>query len=123
MQVGGYKVLTALGGREGMAVLSARHVDGVIVDYEMPEKTGGAVAREIKRLYPNLPVLMLSGYGRAISKSELAAVDILLDKSTFPEKLLIEISMLLEKFAPALPARKKPVQKVRHRKAVSKRKA
>ena len=123
LEVCGYNVLTALDGRKGLAVLRTHGVDGVIVDYDMPGMKGDEVAREIKRLHPKLPVLMLSGYGSALPKSALTAVDRVVGKSTFPEKLLLEISTLLDKFESALPASKRPVQKIRHRKGFWKRKA
>lgn len=59
----GFGVLTALSGSEALRLLAEqRPVDLVLVDYVMPEMRGDEVAGELKRLRPELPVIMMSGY-------------------------------------------------------------
>ncbi|MGE0330474.1 MAG: ATP-binding protein [Ramlibacter sp.] len=41
---------------------NARDIDLVVSDYNMPEHSGLEVAREIRRLRPDLPVILASGY-------------------------------------------------------------
>ncbi len=58
----GYKVSTSTSGREGLDLLKSRSFDAVLVDYQMPEMNGAQVAREIRRLRPEIPILMVSAY-------------------------------------------------------------
>ncbi len=112
----GYSVVAALSGREGIAALGTHRVDGVIVDYDMPKMNGIEVAKEIKRLYPEVPILMLSGDVSTLPKSAHRVVDRFVSKGTFPEKLLLEITMLLNSVGPFMPVMKKPVAKAGNRK-------
>lgn len=61
LQSEGYEVLDASTGEEGLRVFQSRRFDAVIVDYWMSGMNGLAVAREIKKLNPSMPVIMLSG--------------------------------------------------------------
>jgi CheY-like chemotaxis protein len=58
----GYRVLTALDGREGLDLFETEAVDAVILDYAMPGMNGGQVAMEMRRVKPEIPILMLSAY-------------------------------------------------------------
>jgi len=40
----GFQVLTASGGRSGLDLVASQPVDAVVVDYDMPEMDGEAVA-------------------------------------------------------------------------------
>jgi CheY-like chemotaxis protein len=57
----GYHVMTASSGRIGLRILERYPVQLVILDYRMPEMKRDAVAREIRRARPHVPILMLSG--------------------------------------------------------------
>ncbi|MCW1430043.1 ATP-binding protein [Novosphingobium sp. JCM 18896] len=59
----GYKITTACDGEEGLeAVQSGGQFDLVVSDVVMPSMDGPAMAREIRKLVPDLPVLFMSGY-------------------------------------------------------------
>jgi two-component system cell cycle sensor histidine kinase/response regulator CckA len=59
----GYKVITACDGEEGLEQVQAGGVfDLVVSDVVMPSMDGPAMAREIRKLAPHLPVLFMSGY-------------------------------------------------------------
>jgi CheY-like chemotaxis protein len=57
----GYKVLTASSGQEGVRLAAANFVDVVVTDYEMPGMNGEAVAAAMKKIDPELPVVLFSG--------------------------------------------------------------
>lgn len=61
LQSQGHEVLDAGTGEEGIRMFQSRKIDLVVVDYWMSGMNGLAVAREIKRLNPKMPVIMLSG--------------------------------------------------------------
>lgn len=48
-------------GEEGLRLFRSHKIDLVIVDYWMAGMNGLAVAREIKKLNPAVPIIVLSG--------------------------------------------------------------
>lgn len=58
----GHAVVEAGSARDAVTVLSARHVDFVITDYRMPGMSGVALAREVRRRWPSLPILIYTGF-------------------------------------------------------------
>jgi CheY-like chemotaxis protein len=57
----GFNVLTASSGEQGVKLAAANHVDVVVTDYEMPGMDGEAVAAAVKKIDPELPVVLFSG--------------------------------------------------------------
>ncbi len=57
----GHEVTIATSGRTALELLAAGTFRLVILDYDMPELNGEAVAREIKQQWPDLPILMITG--------------------------------------------------------------
>ena len=58
----GYKVLTALDGTAGLELLATQPVHAVVLDYLMPGMNGGEVAEAMKRLKPEVKILLYSAY-------------------------------------------------------------
>ena len=66
----GYRTRWVVSGREALAELAAGEaVDLVFTDVVMPGMSGIELGREITRLYPDLPVILTSGYSDAIVHS------------------------------------------------------
>ncbi len=60
----GYTVLEAASGVEAMQIIEARGapVDLVVSDVVMPEMDGPTLLGELRKLYPDLKVIFVSGY-------------------------------------------------------------
>lgn len=58
----GYEVLTAEHGLDALAVLQKKRVDVVVSDIMMPEMDGVSLLREIRRQYPMVRIIMITGY-------------------------------------------------------------
>ncbi len=84
----GHVVLTAESGAKGLDLLRRYPVDAVILDYQMPLMNGDEVARSIRQCWPDLPVVMLSGYADTIPEDALQLVNAFLTKGGSPEELL-----------------------------------
>jgi two-component system, cell cycle sensor histidine kinase and response regulator CckA len=68
----GYKVVTASDGDLGLeAVAAGGKFDLVVSDVVMPSMDGPAMAREIRKLQPDLPVLFMSGYAEAQLREQI----------------------------------------------------
>lgn len=57
----GYEVLLAHRAADGLDLLSHHVVAAVIVDLHMPDMEGDELASAIRRSFPGLPIVMLSG--------------------------------------------------------------
>ncbi len=58
----GFVVLQAKSAAAAMDLFESQHVDAVVMDYWLSGKNGTAVAEEMKRLRPRIPIVMLSGF-------------------------------------------------------------
>jgi len=90
----GFRVLTASCGSLGLDLVDSNPADAVIVDYEMPEMDGEAVATSIKNSRPELPVIMFSGSSLVPSRVK-NVVDAVCDKAGSRDELLAAINRVL----------------------------
>jgi two-component system cell cycle sensor histidine kinase/response regulator CckA len=68
----GYTITTAADGEEGLEhVTKGGAFDLVVSDVVMPNMDGPAMAREIRKLAPNLPILFMSGYAEDHLRREI----------------------------------------------------
>ena len=58
----GYRILTANGGSEGLALLAENKVGVILSDQRMPEMSGSEFLNQVASLYPDTVRIMLSGY-------------------------------------------------------------
>ncbi|WP_240791185.1 ATP-binding protein [Roseomonas sp. AR75] len=72
----GHAVVEADSGPAALTKLEGQQVDLVLADYGMPGMTGIALAAEIRRRWPALPVILATGYGElpAGAPSDLATL-------------------------------------------------
>lgn len=59
----GYRVLTASNGLEGLDLLRKNHADLVITDIIMPVMEGVETIMKIKKTYPKIKILAMTGQG------------------------------------------------------------
>jgi CheY-like chemotaxis protein len=101
LEKAGYRVFTALTGKEGIEIFRFQPIDAVILDYWMADMDGLDVASELKKLNPKTPVIMLSGYSSILDEG-LGRVDLWLRKGEGdPEQLLLAIAQLLSRNRPS----------------------
>ncbi|MEP7000245.1 MAG: response regulator [bacterium] len=91
LELHGYKIVEAPDGYAALQLASEHEIDLLLTDVMMPGMLGPALAVEMRRLYPRLPVLFMSGHSAEIVR------DGLLDPST---------PFLAKPFAPAQLAQK-----------------
>ncbi|MGD2016383.1 MAG: response regulator, partial [Desulfobacterales bacterium] len=81
-------VTPAHSGQECLQVLEKKEIDVVILDILMPGMDGIATLKEIKRRFPLVEVIMLTGHGTtesAVQGLKLGAFDYLLKPARFEE--------------------------------------
>lgn len=59
----GFDVATAADGDQALASLSTRPADVVISDFKMPGPDGLLLLQYVKKMHPNTPFIMLTGWG------------------------------------------------------------
>ncbi len=76
-------------GEACLAQLETQSFDLVITDRAMPQMSGDEVARRVKETHPDLPVIMLTGFGDIMHYADELpeGVDLVLSKPVTPEEL------------------------------------
>ncbi len=90
----GYQVLTAVDGPTGLTLFRGNAVDGVVLDYFMPEMDGGVVAETMRRERPDVPIMLLSAYIN-LPTEVVTMVDVTLLKGEGPLELLDKLRLML----------------------------
>ena len=93
----GFEVDVSLDGRQGLDWAIERNYDVVLTDIRMPDIGGMKVLRDVKRINPTLPVIMITGYASvesAVQAMKLGAAEYI-EKPFEPEQLLDVVSRAL----------------------------
>ncbi|MCL5406319.1 MAG: sigma-54 dependent transcriptional regulator, partial [Deltaproteobacteria bacterium] len=94
----GYEVIQACCGEEALDRARKDPPDLVLLDIWMPGTDGMAVLDEVKKLYPLLPVIIISGHGTietAVKATRMGAFDFI-EKPLSIERILVSIQNAIE---------------------------
>ena len=80
LQENGYELLTANNARDGLRLLRTRPVDAIVLEYHLGLLDGAVVAAEIRKVKPQLPIVMLTDH-LELPEGALKSVDALVTKS------------------------------------------
>ncbi len=82
LRILGHKAAIATSGKEGLTLLATERFDVVMTDLGMPEMSGWEVAQAVKARWPQLPVILVTGWGDALEgeQPESRGVDAVLAK-------------------------------------------
>ena len=84
----GEKVTCAYSGQECLQALEKTNIDVIILDIKMPGMDGIETLREVKRRFPLVEVIMLTGHGStetAVEGMKLGAFDYLMKPADFDD--------------------------------------
>jgi DNA-binding response OmpR family regulator len=95
LETADHQVLTARSGEEGIQLFRSEPFDLVLLDYWMPGMNGIATARELKRINPSVPTVILSGLSQ-LPDETMGVVDRWILKDEGPQFLLNTIKALLK---------------------------
>jgi len=90
----GYTVLTASDGKSAIALFRQNEVDAVILDYAMPGMDGSQVARALREIRPDVPILLLSAY-LSLPEEVNQWINLLVNKGDGAPTLLRKVEELL----------------------------
>jgi len=95
LEADGYQVFTAPSAEAALALLGTHPIDAVVLDNVMPGMSGIALAKEIKRLSSEVPVILFSSLERP--DEAVPFIDSYLSKGQGPIALRKLIRVLLQK--------------------------
>lgn len=95
LQSVGYSVITAQTAQEGLQLFAVSPVDLVLLDYDLPDSNGHEAAATMKRIKPDVRILMFSGVPH-VPESARLHVDGFLQKGQSPAVVLDKIRDLLK---------------------------
>lgn len=102
LEMGGYVVLTAPNGQQAMACLTDQAIDLVITDLVMPKMDGIDFVQQVRKIRPDVPVIVVSGSTRNIMQRygidtiQVPGADASLSKPFKGVDLMAQIRELLE---------------------------
>jgi CheY-like chemotaxis protein len=109
LETGGYQVVAAQGGEEGLEMMRSERPDLILLDIMMPEMDGGDVYHRMQQ-EPELisiPVIVVTAKAAPIDKvlwMNVAQVDDYVTKPFGPADLLASVERVLARHAGRVPA-------------------
>lgn len=104
----GYDVKTAVSGANALEILRAQNIHVVILDVKMPGMDGIETLKAIKKLYPLVEVIMLTGHATvesAVDGLKSGAIDYLMKPT--------DVTELMKKAEEAFEKRQRIEEKIR----------
>jgi len=96
----GYKVLSAVDGKDALRHLDGQHLDMILTDLHMPNMDGIGLIKEVRKLenYKYVPILYLTTESQQSIKNEarLAGATGWIVKPFMPEKLIAAIGKIIK---------------------------
>jgi DNA-binding response OmpR family regulator len=101
LEKAGYEVIIASNGKEGMRLFDIEKPDMVITDIIMPEKEGLETIFELRRTYPDLKIIAISGGGRIspdgyLPGAKLLGANMVFQKPLVQKEFLAAVASLLD---------------------------
>jgi CheY-like chemotaxis protein len=78
----GYRIYTAPNGVEALEQFSRHKIDLVVTDYKMPRMDGLELISRLRKVSPDVPIVLISGFVDALGLSEgSTGADVVIQKS------------------------------------------
>lgn len=100
LELGGHEVLEAPNGRVGMDLFREKKPDLIITDILMPERDGFETIMELRKSYPDVKIIAISG-GRSnitvdlLEYAKILGAQLTIAKPIKPEELLRAVEQML----------------------------
>lgn len=96
----GFRTLEASDGVEALELMEQEKADAVILDIMMPHMDGWELCRELRRLYDDIPLLMLTAKGETAQKIKgfNLGTDDYVVKPFEPLELVVRLKALLKRY-------------------------
>jgi|SRR5579862_7623501 len=103
----GYRISTAASGNEALEVFGKYKFDLVVTDFRMPKMDGLELIVRLRKLVPELPIILISGYVDALGLNETSTgADVVIQKSAHEVGHLVRsVGRLLRRKKPPISER------------------
>ena len=94
----GFHIMTAEDGKAGISIVKKHVIDLALLDFQLPDTNGLSMLSEIKKIEPNLPVIIMTGHGdikTSVEAMKAGAYDYILKPFELDE-MIISISKALD---------------------------
>jgi len=100
LEKAGYQPLSAINGREGIALFESEKVDLIITDIMMPHVNGISLVKEVRSSNPNIPIIMLTALDniKDKEKSFISGADDYVVKPVDMKELILRVQSLLRRY-------------------------
>ena len=88
LQREGYEVVLAADGRAALELYDSARIDLVLLDLDLPERSGWDVFEDLTSRRPSLPVIVITGHTGQYPVAQAAGVDAFMEKPIDAPKLL-----------------------------------
>lgn len=97
LRLKGHKVTATSDGEKALGLIETNHYDLVLTDLGMPVVTGWEIARHVKQRDPEVPVILITGWGAQYEEEDLSAqgIDLVLSKPLSWDRLLGGVEKML----------------------------
>jgi len=94
-----FDVMTAGSAHEALEAMDREAIGIILLDVKMPNRNGMSLLREVKAKYPDVPVIVMSGYAtkdmvEQVSRAEAA---MFIEKPFTPDELMEAVARVIEK--------------------------
>jgi DNA-binding NtrC family response regulator len=98
LELDGYVVTTATGAEEALELAGKQDFDLLLIDVKMPKHDGLFLLRAVRKDFPNLPVVVMSGYPTSATISDVmkAGATHFIPKPFKPDELMKLIRQALQ---------------------------
>jgi DNA-binding NtrC family response regulator len=99
LEAGGYAVVLAASADKALEAMGAEAVSLILMDIKMPGRDGMSLMREVKEKWPDIPVIVMSGYATRETVAEVSKTDAatFIAKPFTPDELQEAVRRVLEK--------------------------
>ena len=107
LNLNGYHVILAETLQKGLQIFRRTYPDVIVLDLSMPERDAVKAVRQVRRLNPCQPMIMLTGNGTSEKEQWVCSLRIntVIEKGDAPRRLVSVLRCLIPIPAPIPPAR------------------
>jgi DNA-binding response OmpR family regulator len=95
LEAHGFNVITSINPKQGLKLFRSKRFDAAVLDYHMPGMNGAELAKAMKDVHSDVPVLILSGL-LELPETDPVYYDSFVCKSEAGHKLIREIQSLIK---------------------------
>jgi PAS domain S-box-containing protein len=101
LQSNNHEINLASSGKQGLdkffsALEDGKPFDLIITDLGMPYMDGTSVAQGIKSVQPDIPIILMTGWGSFLSSEKMPAIDYILKKPVVLDELIKSLKIVLK---------------------------